>query len=463
MSSDLSSILFTEVSGPHTNLSSTRGSITLETPKCKLDQNGTEHILSFTARHDASARILTLTTENVVGHFGKCKDHDLNYFYAEILLDIDTSSLLYGSKICYGYNSENSYVDLAINYLIPTDLFDILHDNFQKVFGTFFGLHMFLQTLSAIPAKADQSLSDHYRQCHASLKWLASIATLRKETKITSETNWARVHNVTVVRHYVEEENKENNMTDILIQSIMSAHKHFVKFYVLTDGEDMRPDSYPETDILLIITQRDASEYTLPTSLASFIVKPNFYSAGERCMLALPDLLKKTKANDCPDRKKLLLGQLFDKKDKAKSASGETGASSGCCGGNKSSGPCSSGPCCRDDEKKVEEVKDVAVKKGCCGGSKSSGPCSSGPCSSGPCCRDDEKKEEPKKGCCGKRRVNEQTGTDCTDEKKEENTKPASKCCNEGQAGRCCKEPITNENKETPAKKCCGGKCKKNE
>jgi hypothetical protein len=96
--------------------------------------------------------VVTITTDRFSGSFGEHMGVDLNYFFLVLMVDITSTPqviFLFGSKIVYGYNKENSHIDLLNQALITNNLYSQFKERFDIAYGEEMGIlpvflnHMF--------------------------------------------------------------------------------------------------------------------------------------------------------------------------------------------------------------------------------------------------------------------------------------------------------------------------------
>jgi hypothetical protein len=364
----MSKFEYTEVSSESVKLQFTTGSIAFgEANTLTILRDGKESEINVTAYADGQK--IVLVSNKMEGDYGKHDDFALNYCYLHLIVTAAENSLTmeYGSKYIYGYNHENSYIDLTSNYIISNTAFNKLQADFEKAFGEAFSLYSFLQTMFS-SADVDTIKYD--------IDKLMTLGVLKTNT--IEKVSWEKSHNCIIIHH----SDKPICVEDLLAQSIMQSYGHMTFFSPLSASDKIDVEKIGNMDIVIIISENSASDYTyLPSDKAVTVVSFGFYSMGCKLLKSLKGLYEKTVAESKVDRKEEL-ENAFKAMTAEMQKGGEGGDGGGCgncdkeggCCGGKTKGGCGSG----DSEEKVsfldgamsiEEFKEQE-KKGCCGGKK---------------------------------------------------------------------------------------------
>ncbi len=305
---------------------------------------------------------ITFKTEDHKGSFGEHLDHQINYFYLNLMLDSKDSSILLGSKVTYGYAHDNSKIELVENMCMDLDFYNHFDTNFQTAFKTSFDFQTFMRHLSK---QSSSEVSSH-------------LQTLKEEKpfnccKPMLPVNFDKVYNTLIIR-YTE---SSPSLSDVLVESIFRSKNFIVVYQWLNPSVPLEFEKI-NSDILVIIT--DKEDVVIPSPKVGVVLKTEFYKTGKKCLNNLNRIRQECDALNIPDRKVLI------EKQSESSCSTKSGCcqgksdDEGCCGGYKKSsseGGCSGcGPSgCGKDK---EEVKPPAVVESGCG---SSGGCCGGSCS----------------------------------------------------------------------------------
>ena len=368
----MNTFTFIEVGSDHKEAS---GKVTLEENNT-LSITRDFKVQSVSASAFQQGSQLVIVSDKLFDDFGMSNDFKLNYCYLMLTLDIlpdGGARMAYGSKFIYGYNHENSFIDLTHNLLIGQDVHSKLQEDFKKAFGGAFSLDSFLRTFveSVDLAQASQEIDK-----------LMGLAVLKQNTIETID--WKIPHNVVVLHH----SDRPVGVDDILLQSIMASKGHFVFFAVTKEEERIDVSQLATIDIAIILSNKAEEEYDyIPSGVVKKVLNFGFYSVGAKLLQSLASLQTSCIENNKPDRKAELEDAFkeFNKNNK-------DGSEGGCCGGKE--GGCGSGGCCQDQSSDAQDG-------GCCGGSSSKGGC---------CKKEspeeekkpivEETKKEEKKGCC---------------------------------------------------------------
>jgi hypothetical protein len=97
--------------------------------------NGAINLKIISSQKDGN--VVTITTDRFSGSFGDHMGVELNYFFLVLMVDVTstTGDILFGSKIVYGYNKENSHIDLLNQALITNKLYNEFKERFDISYG----------------------------------------------------------------------------------------------------------------------------------------------------------------------------------------------------------------------------------------------------------------------------------------------------------------------------------------
>jgi hypothetical protein len=408
---------FAEVFSQGQHIDSYEGTISfLDLTNFTITKHGASQEVKSVSISKSDDDCIVVVSDKIEGSFGKHEDFPLNYCYFTLLMKVASHSISmeFGTKFTYGYNHENSYIDLVSNTLISNELYNKCKADFAKIFGDSFGISQFF---SSLYASVDSQTAKKY--CDELFK----MAVLqRKDKPIKAECDTS--YNCLVVHH----SNKPYGIEHILVRSILEHAGHFVMFADIAEDQPLPGDDLEAFDMYIVLSNEVSPDMSkLPSHLATIAVPLGFYSAGGKLLRNLQAMFDKCKESSRPDRKKEL-----EESFKQMKANTE--------GGGCSSGGCGKENCCQNNTEEVISKKDCEKKAGGCGVSN--------------CCSKEETNffddfiEEQRKVEEPQVQIEEQV-----------ETKSQSGCCNPSSEGTCCK--VKEPAPEVPKKKCCGGKCKK--
>ena len=306
-----------------------------------------------------------LVSGKVLQSFGTLNDQEVNYCYLMLVFKQASDNSMtfdYGSKYVYGWNCENSFIDLSHNYVLDTEVVVSLSANFEKAFGAHIKLQDFLRLLSETfndPALIKQHI--------ASITGDIAILSQKLPADIPA---FAKPNNVLIVHH----DDRELGAANVLVHTVMEKSGHLVYFANVKSAEKIDVAQFEHVDIAIILSSSNtALDYAYIPTKALVVLNFGFYSCGIKLIKQLPSLVESTK--DCPDRKEEL-AKLMKTMNTGDQKEG------GCCGG----GGCGSGGCGS-------------------GGCEDSSKCTPNGCDSASCCKTkkDDVKDCGPKGCgqCG--------------------------------------------------------------
>jgi len=394
----------------------------------QFDINGTQYSTKINkmVTEDDFVHLYTTNVPQEIDIILDNKDIKLNYCYFHIILKFTDMTFAIGEAI-YGYNNENSYIELDKQLIVNRNSYTKLSEYFDTAFQQYeiINASKFLNQLKDLTK---------YKETVKKLDSLLLSAPLKKSEFEQSPLKGK--YNCAIIRHSTE----EPNLTDLLVQAIL---ENQYSVYEWIKEEDLDQSRYLHYDFLVILTNKESTYYTHPNRKC---LELGFYSAGTKLVKGLKCIQRKLDEKNIPDREQEYLEELEKQKELFKKTcnEGQSKEGGGCCGNKDNSGGCcgSSGGCGTGKEENeffFDEVKEV----------------------------EEEVKKEVKK-CCGKnKKVTELTVEDITDQIEQvkvtsevKGDSEKKKCCNEGSEGACCKAP---EYETAPIKRpCCGkGSCKK--
>ena len=317
--------------------------------KILLDNSITLNISSV----EKEENIVKITTEKFSGDFGEHDECTLNYFYLYLIIDTlkTDGSINFGSKIVYGYNKENSYIDYLTQPLITVKLYE----KFKVRFDISYGQHM---NVLPVFLKYMFEKSTNHTDTYKALNELVEASYPVKELcKPLEKVSLNRTYNWLIVRNT----EKQPNFLEDILTAILEEEKQQVFTFYSPNKTDLK--SLEKVDVIIVINSDETVTYEVPKGTYCYTCPDAFYQSSRRLFRNLPKVVEWCMEHDIPDRT-VSITEL---------AGGKT--EGGCGGCNKEGG------CCK--EKKFDEVSEEVIveeieekKGGCCQG-KTSGCCKS--------------------------------------------------------------------------------------
>jgi len=326
--------------------------------------------------------IVHIKTTNYHGNFGTHMNVELNYFYLNLIIDTTstTGDILFGSNIMYGYNMDNSHLDLLSQTLITKKLYDDFKVRFDLAYG---------EEMRVLPVFLNHMLKEDGEKRISLLQNLLSQSyPLKQMCNPLEDTTFQLKHNWMIVRNT---EKGPNLLEQILVAILESKNQQVFTHYSQVKSDLTR---FNEVDVFVVINTDESVEYDVPSNSYCIVCPDAFYQSSRRLLRNLPKVANWINDNGIPDR----TVTIKDLNLTVEGGEGGCGKGSECCQNKGDGGGCcgsSQGTSCGGSEEKCEiEEKTTEVNfgedsgivnlgtykststKGCCQG-KSSGCCKS--------------------------------------------------------------------------------------
>ena len=253
-----------------------------------LDDDITLKIL-YTSKIENTVNI---TTDKYYGEFGDYLSVKLNYFYLRLIVNTSstTGDIEFGSKIVYGYNKENSHIDLLTQALINKDLYYKFEERFNKAYGEESGI---------LPIFLNYVFNNTELDYVEKLSLLEELCLTQQpdpiefpliDCEFPVKYNWVIIRNT----------DKEPNLLDKLLIAILESKNQSVGYHYEKDITDLK--RLDKNDIFIIINSEEKGKYYKPNR--SFIVycKDDFYKGSRKVLRMLSSILDWAKELQIPDR-----------------------------------------------------------------------------------------------------------------------------------------------------------------
>ena len=297
--------------------------------------------------------IMVVRSCNLYSDFGEYKSVNLNYMYLDLIIDTTLTSgdVLFGSKITYGYNKENSHADVVSQPLITNKLYNDLKERFDISYGEINVLSPFLNHM--------YSSSSHFNSTSKQLEELCRVVyPLKKMCKPLDETTLVNSYNWMIIRNT----QKEPNLLEEVLKAILKDKKQNVLTHYSQSQSDL--SVFKDIDIFVIITNDSEACYDVPVNSYCYLCPDAFYQSSRRLLRNLPKVLEWATGKNIPNRVKTIKSENGE-------GCGGCNKEGGCCKDQKSSDDNTS--CCKDENKSEEETYKIYQKSGCCGGGSCGG------------------------------------------------------------------------------------------
>ena len=289
-----------------------------------------------------------IKTSNYHGKFGSHMNVELNYFYLNLIIDTTntTGDIMYGSNIMYGYNNDNSHLDLLSQTLITKKLyedfkvrFDIAYGEEMKILPVFLN-HIFKE--QDILRTVD-TLTNLLTQSHP----LKQMCNPLEPTTFNLKHNWMIVRNT----------EKEPNLLEHILVAILESKNQQVFTHYSQGKSDLT--QFDKIDVFLVINTDESVEYDVPTNAYCIVCPDAFYQSSRRLLRNLPKVAAWINDNGIPDR------TVTIKDLNLTSEGGEGGCGKGgdCCQ-NGGKGGCGSSCGGEEKEEMIFEEKPIEVNFG---------------------------------------------------------------------------------------------------
>jgi len=291
--------------------------------KVILDGNVTLNVEQFSKEDN----VVHIKTSNYHGNFGTHMNVELNYFYLNLMIDTTSTSgdIMFGSNIMYGYNKDNSHLDLLSQTLITKKLYDDFKVRFDIAYG---------EEMKILPIFLNHMFKDGN-----SLSSLENLLTqsypLKQMCNPLESTSFELKHNWMIVRNT---ENEPNLLEQILI-SILESKNQQVFTYYSADKSDLT--QFDKIDVFIVINKDESVEYDVPSNSYCIICPDAFYQSSRRLLRNLPKVKAWVNDNGIPDRSV----SIKDLNLTAEGGNSGCGKGSECCQNNGGKG------CCGGEEK----------------------------------------------------------------------------------------------------------------
>jgi hypothetical protein len=270
--------------------------------------------------------VVTITTDRLSGSFGEHMGVDLNYFFLVLMVDITstTGDILFGSKIVYGYNKENSHIDLLNQALITNNLYSQFKERFDIAYGEEMGiLPVFLNHMFN-----NSQLS--YEETSKKLEELSTISyPLKKMCTPLEKCEFNLKHNWMIVRNT---EKEPGFLEHILTAILESKNQQAFTFYEKTQTDLTK---FEKIDVFVVINSDETVCYEVPSSAYCITCPDAFYQSSRRLLRNLPKVLAWAQEKQIPDR------TISIKDLNLEGSEGGCGSGGGSCG--------KEGGCCKDN------------------------------------------------------------------------------------------------------------------
>lgn len=286
--------------------------------------DGSINIKIISSQKDGNT--VTITTDRFSGSFGEHMGVELNYFFLVLMIDITSESgdILFGSKIVYGYNKENSHIDLLNQALITNNLYSQFKERFDISYGEEMGiLPVFLNHMFN-----NSQLS--YEETSKKLEELSTISyPLKKMCTSLEKCDFDLKHNWMILRNT----EKEPGFLEHILTSILEyKNQQVFTFYEKTQTDLTQ---FEKIDVFIIINSDETVCYEVPSKSYCITCPDAFYQSSRRLLRNLPKVLAWIQEKQIPDR------SISIKDLNLEGSEGGCGSGGGSCG--------KEGGCCKDN------------------------------------------------------------------------------------------------------------------
>ena len=286
--------------------------------------DGSINIKIISSQKDGNT--VTITTDRFSGSFGEHMGVELNYFFLVLMIDITSESgdILFGSKIVYGYNKENSHIDLLNQALITNNLYSQFKERFDISYGEEMGiLPVFLNHMFN-----NSQLS--YEETSKKLEELSTISyPLKKMCTSLEKCDFDLKHNWMILRNT----EKEPGFLEHILTSILEyKNQQVFTFYEKTQTDLTQFEKF---DVFIIINSDETVCYEVPSKSYCITCPDAFYQSSRRLLRNLPKVLAWIQEKQIPDR------SISIKDLNLEGSEGGCGSGGGSCG--------KEGGCCKDN------------------------------------------------------------------------------------------------------------------
>ena len=286
--------------------------------------NGAINLKIISSQKDGN--VVTITTDRFSGSFGEHMGVELNYFFLVLMVDVTstTGDILFGSKIVYGYNKENSHIDLLNQALITNKLYNEFKERFDISYGEEMGiLPVFLNYMFNTSKLSYEETSKKLEELSTISYPLKKMCTPLQKCDFELKYNWMIVRNT---------EKEPGFLEQILIAILESKKQQAFTFY-----ENSQTDltQFEKIDVFIVINSDETVCYEVPTSAYCITCPDAFYQSSRRLLRNLPKVLSWAQEKQLPDR------SISIKDLNLEGSEGGCGSGGGSCG--------KEGGCCKDN------------------------------------------------------------------------------------------------------------------
>ena len=332
------------------------------------------------------------TFQTIFGDFGTLKsgiETPINYYNMRIIFQLDENqnmTLISPSKCVFGFNKENSFMDVVTYPIIATEKYKFLQEQFKAGFGNCLSVDQFLSFLFTIDYGMDfNNIMDIIENTFRSSALLPS-----KDLNLVDFKD--KSYNCVLVTQV-----NTNNHEQILLESIASCFLQSigmsVNIYDQSHLKDVSEDDLinqlnfkdENVDFWFLINHNEIENIPKDTFGAVFQIRSGLFTTTRHIIKRLPLMLEQATERRLQCRNEMMKDALAKelKKGQKGGCSGPK-ADGGCCGGGCGGSSnteedqpevvdklhqnmsCGSSNCCSKDKPKVQKDMGCGMGNDCC-------------------------------------------------------------------------------------------------
>jgi len=294
-----------------------------------------------------------MVTEPSFEDCGQTSQEDvLNYLVRTFVVNPDGSLNFHKSKVNYGYNKNNSFIEICTYPIVDLSMYETLEEQFTKAYGNVIQLSDFLSFLLLNFEFQYKVLFDHMAK---TFKENAPLGT----PTFTPVDFEGKAYSFVLVR----EDNKDADLPEFIMHCILSNLGH-----LCTVGKHdgaFKEFNNDKADVFVLINQEEHPVVAKPEHLKGKIVvqvRNGVYSSVRSLLKMLQSIKEQCIEAGIRDRNEVIKEQ-FDEMMKNNKDGKCTGPKEdgGCCGGG-----CGGGGCGEPSSSEPSSSESSSMKSGCC-------------------------------------------------------------------------------------------------
>jgi len=316
------------------------------TSDAKIHINGVETNI---AQIEQKENIVYIKSGVIRSPFGKYQIYELNTAVYQFYIDTSSTNgdILFGSSVSYGYEVDNSSMEVVTQPLLNRSFYKKLRERFDIAYGEEMICEILPVFIQYLFEECDPS---GYKELFEKLdNFFDQVAPLKKMCNPLDSVQFEKKYNWLIVRNTAT---GQTFLDKFLISQLI--HKSQYLTYIHESGQ-LCLENYPNIDVYIVITKDEEACFEVPTSSYCIVCPDVFYQSSRRLMRSFPKVLAWATQNNVNDRTVSLTkpGACSGPKEDGGCCGGSSGEKGGCCGGEEKEESC-----CKKEEEKME----------CCGG-----------------------------------------------------------------------------------------------